>query len=416
VRGNGNLILHASYGKYVAALANSVADSSSPSGVPSSFQWFYRGPDITGVSQEEALRQLFAWFAGANGGLPTVASPLGGGLQPLRAAAIRGLSTQIRGSLNSPDVTEYTVGFETHLGSHGLLRTDAVYRDWGNFYAQRTDTSTGKISGQIGSVVQSFDLSLVENNDKLYKRTYEGLHTQFRFQPTDKLDLGGNWTLSKTEGNFNAETQANGPVKYFERRWTSPDGPLSVDQRHRVNVYGVYKIFDHERNSLSASVLQGFYSGHPYEEVGAISLINPATGANYVNNPGYLTPPSQVTYFFSQRGAFTTPNVLRTDISFNYGFRLGGIDLFLKPEVINVFNSQKVDTTDIRYFDTTVLTAANSAACPQSPTGRCLAFNPFTDKPVEGVNWVKGPNFGKPINALGYQQARVYRVGLGLRF
>lgn len=423
-RGNGNLVLHASYGKYVAALANTVADSSSPSGVPSSFQWFYRGPDITGVSQDEALRQLFAWFAAANGGLPTVASPLGGGLQPLRAAAIRGLSTQIRSSLNSPDVTEYSVGFETRLGNRGLFRTDLVYRDWGNFYAQRTDTSTGKISGQIGNVVQNFDLTLVENNDSLYKRTYEGLHTQFRFQPTDKLDIGGNWTLSKTEGNFNAETQGNGPVpgtlgnypEYFQARWTSPDGPLSIDQRHRVNLYGLYRIFDREYGSLSASVLQGFFSGHPYEAAGTISLINPATGANYVNNPGYLTPPTQVTYFFSKRGALTTPNVMRTDIKFNYDFKLGKVDLFLTPEVINVFNSQKVDTTDIRYFDTTILTAANAAACPNSPTGRCLPFNPFTDKPVEGVNWVKGANFGKPINPLGFQQARVYRFAVGLRF
>src|SRR3954469_4616574 len=255
-RGNGNLILHASYGKYVAALANTVADSSSPSGVPSSFQWFYRGPDISGVSQEEALRQLFACFAGANGGLPTVASPLGGGLQPLRAAAIRGLNTQIRGSLNSPDVTEYTVGAETRLGSRGLLRADLVYRDWGNFYAQRTDTSTGRISGQIGSAVQNFDLTLVANNDSLHKRTYEGLHTQFRYQASDKLDLGGDWTLSKTEGNFNAETQGNGPVpgtlgnypEYFEARWASPKGSLTIDQRHRVNLYGVYRIFDHDHN------------------------------------------------------------------------------------------------------------------------------------------------------------------------
>jgi outer membrane receptor protein involved in Fe transport len=416
--GNGSLVLHASYGKYVAALANSVADSSSPSGVPSSFQWFYRGPDITGLSQDEAVRQLFAWFAGANGGLPTVANPLGGGLQPLRAAAIRGLSTQIHGSLNSPDVTEYTVGAETKLGSRGLVRADLVYRDWGNFYAQRTDLSTGKVSGQIGNVVQNFDLTLVENNDSLYKRTYNGLHTQFRYRASDKLDLGGSWTLSKTNGNFNAETQGNGPVpgtlgnypEYIQARWTSPDGPLSVDQRNRVNLYGVYKIFDHGHNGLSASVLQGFFSGHPYEEAGAILI------APYVTNPGYLTPPNNVTYFFSGRGALTTPNVYRTDISFNYEFKLGSVDLFLKPEVINVFNSQKVDTTDPRYFDTTILTAANSAACPDSPTGRCLPFNPFTEKPVEGVNFVKGANFGKPINPFGYQQPRLYRVGLGLRF
>src|SRR6185295_76126 len=106
LRGNGNLVLHGSYGQYVTALANTVGDSTSPGGVPSSFQWSYLGPSLTGLSQDEAIRQLFNWFAGANGGLPTVASPLGGGLQPVIAAAIRGLNTQIRGSLDSPKVTE----------------------------------------------------------------------------------------------------------------------------------------------------------------------------------------------------------------------------------------------------------------------------------------------------------------------
>ncbi|HSS77339.1 MAG TPA: TonB-dependent receptor [Thermoanaerobaculia bacterium] len=417
--GNGNLVLHASYGKYVTALANTIGDSSSPGGVPAAFQWTYLGPTINGnLSQDEAIRQAFAWFAGANGGLPTVASPVGGGVQPVIAAAIRGLNVQIRGSLDSPSVKEYTVGVTTRIGNRGLLRTDAVYRKWGDFYHQRTDTSTGKVTGQIGSVSQTFDLTLVQNNDTLYDRTYKGLHTQFRFQVSDKFDLGGNWTMSKTEGNYNAENQGSGPVpgglgnypEYFDVRWNSPDGPLSIDQRHRVNLYGVYKIFDHGHNSLSASVFESYATGHPYEEVGTIRT------QPFVTNPGYASPPPRVNYFFSARGALTTPNVMRTDIGLNYGFRVGKIDLFLKPEVINVFNADKVDTTDIRYFNTSILTADNGAKCPQSPTGNCLPFNPFTEKPVEGVNFVKGPDFGKAVNALGFQQPRTYRFGVGLRF
>jgi len=417
--GNGNLVLHGSYSKYVTALANTIGDSSSPAGVPAAFQWTYLGPSINGnLSQDEAIRQVFNWFATANGGLPTVASPVGGGLQPVIAAAIRGLNTQIRGSLSSPNVTEYALGVTTHIGSRGIFRTDAVYRKWGNFYSQRTDTTTGKVTGQIGSVKQTFDLTLVQNNDSLYDRTYKGLHTQFRFRASDRLDFGGNWTMSKTEGNYNAENQGSGPVpgglgnypEYFDVRWNSPDGPLSIDQRHRVNLYGVFNIFGNDHNGLTATVLESFASGHPYEEVGTIRT------QPFVANPGYAAPPTRVGYYFSARGAFTTPNVLRTDIGLNYDFRIGKLDLFLKPEIINVFNAQKVDTTDIRYFSTTVLTADNGAACPQSPTGKCLPFNPFTDKPVEGVNFVKASDFGKPTNAFGFQQPRTYRFAVGLRF
>jgi outer membrane receptor for ferrienterochelin and colicin len=417
-RGNGNLVLHASYGQYVSALANSIADSSSAGGVPAAFQWTYRGPNLTGLSQDEALRQLFAWFTGANGGLPTTANPLGGGLQPVVGASIPGVNQQIRGSLDSPNVAEYTLGVTARLGSRGLVRADAVYRDWANFYHQRTDTSTGQVQGQVGTVVQKFDLTLVENNDDFYSRTYKGLHTQFQFRATDKLDFGGNWTLSKTEGNYNAENQGSGPLagglgnypEYFDVRWNAPDGPLLIDQRHRVNLYGVYKVLNKGRHSLSASLLESYFSGHPYEAVGTIRT------QAYVTNPGYLAPPVRVNYYFSDRGAFRTPDVFRTDISLNYEFRIGGLDLFLKPELINVFNAKKVDTTDIRYFNTSVLTADNAAACPGSPTGRCLAFNPFTETPVEGVNWVKGPDFGKAVNALGFQQPRTYRFAVGLRF
>jgi hypothetical protein len=418
LKGNGNLLVQGSYGQYVAALANSIADSSSAGGVPAAFQWLYRGPDLRGLSQDEATRQVFNWLAANNGGFPTTANALGGGLVPLSAVSIPGVNVQIPGSLDSPTVTEYTVGMTARIGNRGLVRADAVYRDWSNFYAQRTDTSTGKVQGQVGSVVQRFDLTVVENNDSLYDRTYKGLHTQFRFRASDKLDLGGTWTLSKTEGNYNAENQGSGPLpgglgnypEYFQVSWNSPDGPLSIDQRHRVNLYGVYKIFGNDRHSLNATLLQGYFSGHPYEAIGTIR-----TGA-FVANPGYLSPPTRVSYFFSDRGAFSTPDVFHTDISFNYDFHIGKLDVFLKPEVINVFNSQKVDTIDVRYFDTSVLTADNGAKCPNSPTGLCLPFNPFTEKPVEGVNWVKGANFGKPINQLGFQQPRTYRVGVGLRF
>jgi hypothetical protein len=192
--------------------------------------------------------------------------------------------------------------------------------------------------------------------------------------------------------------------------WNSPVGPLNIDQRHRVNLYGVYKVFTNDRHSLSASVLQGYYSGHPYDAASNIQI------RQFVTNPGYLQPPARVGYFFSKRGEFRTPDVFRTDVSLNYDLKLSRLDVFLKPEVLNIFDSEKIDTTDIRFFDTTVLTADTGAACPGSPTGLCLPFNPFTETPVEGVHWVKGPNFGKAIDPRAFQQPRTYRIGVGLRF
>jgi len=182
-----------------------------------------------------------------------------------------------------------------------------------------------------------------------------------------------------------------------------------------VSVYGLYKIFSGENhNELSVSVLQGFFSGHPYGAVGTVGV------ASFVTNPGYVNPPVRETYYYTGRDTFRTPDVYRTDLSFNYAFRIASIDLFLKPEIINVFNSQRIDTTASTFFDTSLFTADNRGTCshagPGGTPGPCQPFNPFTSTPVEHVNWEKGPKFGQAINPFGFQQPRTYLIGLGLRF
>ena len=142
-RNDGKLVLHGSYGQYVAGLANSIADSTSSAGAPSTFQWAYGGPAIntgdpngTLLNQNDALRALFAWFqsqGGPNGSLPLVGVDIPGG------------STIIRGSLDSPSVTEYSLGATVRLGNRGLVRADVIHRDWQDFYSSRTDRSTGQV-------------------------------------------------------------------------------------------------------------------------------------------------------------------------------------------------------------------------------------------------------------------------------
>jgi hypothetical protein len=416
-RNDGRLVLHGSYGQYVAGLANSIADSTSSAGTAATFQWAYRGPAIntdpngTLLTQDQALRALFDWFqsqGGPNGSLPLIGVDIPGG------------STIIRGSLNSPSVTEYSFGATARLGNRGIVRTDAIHRDWQDFYAARTDLGTGRVTTGNGPA----DLTLIQNNDNLYERRYDALLTQFRYTATTRFDLGGNWTWSHTRGNFDGENRGSGPItgasgsypEYKQKKWNNPTGDLSTDQRHRVSLYGIYKLIANDRQTLSVSLLQSFFSGRAYEEAGSITLINPATRANYVTNPGYLTPPVRATYYFSGRGSIRTPSIYRTDLSINYAFKLAGLNLFAQPEVINVFNRQEVDTTDSRFFDLSIRTADNGGACTNSPTGRCLPFNPFTETPVEGVNWQRGPNFGKAINPFGYQTPRTFRFTVGLRF
>ena len=104
--------------------------------------------------------------------------------------------------------TEYALGFTKRLGTRGLVRADLIYRDWTDFYGQQTTLATGQIPTSNGPA----DVTLVGNFAPGISRTYKGIHTQFRYRLTDKLNIAANYTLSQTEGNFDGETGPSGPI------------------------------------------------------------------------------------------------------------------------------------------------------------------------------------------------------------
>ena len=149
------------------------------------------------------------------------------------------------------------------------------------------------------------------------------------------------------------------------------------------------------------SWLENYWSGTPYSADQLVSV------SPYVENPGYLNPPSTNTYYFSGRGAFTTDEIHRSDLSINYSFfaNLFGTDLevFIQPEVLNVFDEEAAVSVD-----DTVYSAYNDS--------NLESFDPFTETPVEGVHWRKGEDFGQAVTEDDYQTPRTFRVSLGIRF
>jgi hypothetical protein len=101
----------------------------------------------------------------------------------------------------------------------------------------------------------------------------------------------------------------------------------------------------------------------------------------------------------------------------SFNFKVAGtLEIFVEPQVLNVFNQQ-----NLVGVNTTVETRATQSTS-------YAAFNPFTDTPKRGprctagstsctqANWNTGPNFGKPTGPASYQDPRVFRVSVGLRF
>jgi hypothetical protein len=223
------------------------------------------------------------------------------------------------------------------------------------------------------------------------------------------LNLGAVYTLSKTEGNVTGETANSGPVaagvrqypEYQDVRWSAPKGYLSTDQRHRLRLWGVWDLVKTDHNHLSLGVLQSYQTGTPYGAVGAVD------STPYVTNPGYALPPATVTYYYSAPDAFRTDDITATDLTLNYSWAWNAfskkVEVFVEPEVLNVFNEHGQVVVDATVRDATT-------------TGSLAMFNPFTSTPVEGVNWSKGSNFGKATTPASFQTPRTFRFSVGFRF
>jgi outer membrane receptor protein involved in Fe transport len=403
VKGNGAWVVNGSYSQYVTAIANNQADATSRGGNSAQYRWFYRGDSINNnpngpfTPTDEALRQIFAWFD-AQGGVNNVSN--------LRSVDIPGGTTRIQGSLDSPYTEEYALGLSKSIGSRGLFRVDLVHREAKDFYSRRTDLTTGQTITGSGSRA---DVTFLENSNDGLERRYDGILTQFQYRPTDRLSVGGFWALSHLRGTVDGETSGSGPVpatvhaypQYQEARWSNPEGDLSADQRHRVRLWALYDIFKTGHHGLSASLLQSFYSGVPY---GAVGAVDPRAS---VTNPGYAIPPSGITYYFTARDAFHTDNITSTDLSLTYNFSFEswgkGLEIFLQPQILNVFNEHGLLNVNASVRD-----ATNNSGMQR--------FNPFTTTPVEGVNWQKGPQFGQGVREEDYQLPRTIRLSLGFRF
>ena len=422
--GDGKWSVSGSFGRYVSALSSAIVENS-PAGNAASYQWFYQGPSINAnpngplVTTDVALRQLFDWF-NANGG--TSRTPV--------SADVPGVNIEVADSMQSPSSYEFATGVSRAFG-RGSVRVDYVYRDYEAFYIRQTDLTTGKVTNALG---REFDVNVIKNSsgDDLTRR-YQGGTVSADYRAHANIQAGVSYTLSRLWGNVDGENAASGPItttiysypEYREFDWNLPDGDLFGDQRHRARVWGVFRVpMAETAGRLDLGLLFGAASGVPYG-----LNANPGVAAGqidprpYVTNPGYASPlgsASTIDYFFFPRDHYRTEAQYRTDFSMNYGYKfLGSAEVFFHGEVLNIFNQFQLcgcggtvfnngGGSDIRAIGNSVLTSSNT------PT--LQPFNPFTETPVEGVNYRLAPNFGQATSRFAYTSPRTFRFNVGVRF
>ena len=150
--------------------------------------------------------------------------------------------------------------------------------------------TTGRVTDKLG---RTFDLAVVENTEHP-TRQYAGLSTQATYRPHASLDMGGAYTLSRAWGNVDGEIGGGGPdgrrrrsstPSTSSRRGTTPDGDLSIDQRHRARIWANYRL-------PWVARLDGQRAADARERRAVRRRVGSGVNAQpYVVNPGYLTPP-----------------------------------------------------------------------------------------------------------------------------
>ena len=412
VGGNGRDRISASFSRYVAktheAAANSVEEATSPV----LFAREYDGPEVNAdpfgevLPTEEVIRQFFDWFEAS------------GGKHDLSGAILSSPPADaLEHTLDSPYADEIAAGYARGFGNRGVVQLNLVRRQWSSFYALHASTATGKVTTPDGTV---FDRVVLDTDEAGLEREYRSAQLQASFE-LGRLSLSGNYTYATLRGNVDAANTgipaARPSIVDFYREYTaypqySPVGYLSSDIRHVANAWAIYR-FPGQRHRFTASLLQRYRSGRPYNMIATIDT------RDLVVNPGYEFVPL-LPYYFAPRGSLRMDDVTDTGIGLHYSLSLGSAELLAHGNVTNVFNEQALENPF--GIQTTVNTAVRD---------RNLAkFDPRTQTPVEcpqdvrsstaqcrGItHFQKVATFGQARSTVAFQQPRTYSLSLAVRF
>ena len=233
-------------------------------------------------------------------------------------------------------------GVSRRIGDRATVRADLIYRGFHDFYDWRTDRTTGTVTDKLG---RQFDLTLIENTDRL-TRQYAGLSAQGTYRAAPSLNLGAILHVVAHVGELRrrrkqwprSRCRACSIRSTSKRPGTFRKGIVDRPASSRTALGDLRRAGNPRSAGEPPATLE---IGVPYGAV-ATGGVNPQS---YVSNPGYLSPPSAVTYYLTPRDAFRTEGQRRTDLAANYAFAISGrskVELFGQFQVLNVFNQSQL--------------------------------------------------------------------------
>jgi hypothetical protein len=404
--GNGDHIVHVTYGQYGGRYNQRMIGRNSPVSNPVEIDAFYTGP--AGQGYDFAPGFNLANFP-VNSQNAEVSDPT--------------QNVFIDPDTTTPVTHEVTTSYGVNLFSgRGYAEATYIYRKTKNFIENFLTLDGGSTEVVVDGISAGrFTNELFRNSD-LPQREYQAMSFQSRYRFSSRWNLAGHYTVQlKNEGNYEGEATnqpgnttdiGNYPEAFNETR-SFPTGRLQDFQRHRLRVWSIYNFGLSRAGDLSVSGLWRVDSGQVFS-LAARSQPLTATQRAILTNAGYPNAPNTQTVFFADRGSeeFKGYGLFDLDLSYNVPV-FKSLRPWIKFDVYNLFNNQKLIA-----WNTTI---SQTASSPRDNLGLATAYTPGTTFGTATGNTVTNLNY-TGINAypVAFNGAlpggRTYRVAVGFRF
>ena len=310
----------------------------------------------------------------------------------------------IRGTLDSLVAKETRLGYTHEFGSQGFIKADLVLREFDNFAVDNVNLLTGPTANG------ATDLTVINNDDSDYERTYNAVQLQGAYRITDRLDISGNYTWSQLYGNAEAEasdgvgtsigrTTVYPELNNFDRR--NPVGYLANDVRHRANIFMNYNI-NTSFGAFNFSAMEEVNSGSPYNRGWTLdyNLYDGEYGVPLLDSLGYVSP-GDTSFYYLSVGEDRAETAYATNLGVNWNLKVfNRLEVFVQVDVFNLFNQDSAD----------------NGSGYRSTINERAPFNVFTETPVEGVHYDLDSQFGQPTSSGAFQRPRTFEIDFGIRF
>ena len=310
--------------------------------------------------------------------------------------------------LSSPLTKEYTYSFAASAGKASAEAT-YVWRHTDQLIEDFVNVTNGTTEVNQPGVDLILTNKVLANTD-LAERDYQALLFQGDYRVLPNVTIAGNWTLQlENDGNYEGEAPnrivpsaiGDYPEMLSEARHF-PSGRLPGFQRHKVHLWGIYRMDLGAAGDATVSGLWRFNSARTYSLRATNQLIT-LTQVLALFDAGYPDFPLTQTLYYGPRGSESFEGYGVFDTSFSYNVPIfRSLRPWVKADVFNLFNNQTLIS-----WNTSI---TQDVSTPRDALGLRTGY-------------VQGSQFGRaignssfPVPFAGATGGRTLRLALGIRF